>query len=162
MRAIRKVTSGDQLTKQAMRNKNNTYILKLLLNVVTAGIETLIITGNKFLYVCVKEICCLSAESRFEPSINSSLLLKRCDPNQFFNQAVVTRSEIRAVRRVVKQLPVGRLQQCSGASSCMRTRIVMEAHYIGCQHSTPFVLYGPTQYFSVSQYASDVIVAPFT
>jgi hypothetical protein len=46
------------------------------------------------------------------PSINSSLLLKRLDLNQFFRQVVVTRSEIRAVRRVVKQLPVEMLQQC--------------------------------------------------
>jgi hypothetical protein len=53
-RAMRKVTSGEMLTKQATSKKllytNNTYILKLLLNVVTAGIETLFILGNKFLY----------------------------------------------------------------------------------------------------------------
>jgi hypothetical protein len=35
---------------------------------------------------------------------------------------------IRAVRRVVKQLPVEMLQGCSSASSCMRKRIVMEGH----------------------------------
>jgi hypothetical protein len=45
-----------------MRGKNyymqkNTYMLKLLLSVVTAGIEALIVSGNKFLYACVKEVC---------------------------------------------------------------------------------------------------------
>jgi hypothetical protein len=34
----------------------NTHILKLFLKVATAGIEALV-SGNKFLYVCVKEIC---------------------------------------------------------------------------------------------------------
>jgi hypothetical protein len=52
------------------------------------------------------------------------------------------------------------LQQCSSASSCtcVRTRNVMEEHYTVCQHSMSFVLNGPTQLFSVSQYTSDVIV----
>jgi hypothetical protein len=54
---------------------------------------------------------------------------------------VVARSEIRAVRRVVKQLPVEMLLQCSSASSCMRARSGMEEHYTGRQHSTSFVLH---------------------
>jgi hypothetical protein len=65
------------------------------------------------------------------PSINSSLLLKHRDLGQFFmvrKQVVVARSEIRAVSRVVKQLPVEMLQQCLGASNCMWTRSVMEEH----------------------------------
>jgi hypothetical protein len=60
MTAIWKVTSSELLTKQAVRKKLYTkyaYILKLLLNVVTAGIEELVISGNKFLYACVKEVC---------------------------------------------------------------------------------------------------------
>jgi hypothetical protein len=32
------------------------------------------------------------------------------------------------------------LQQHMSASSCMRTRFVMEEHYTGSQHSTPFVV----------------------
>lgn len=32
-------------------------MLKLLLNVVTTGIEALVVSVNKFLYVCVKEVC---------------------------------------------------------------------------------------------------------
>jgi hypothetical protein len=63
-RTIQNVTSGELLTKHAMRKeiilyKKNTYILKLLLNVVTAGIEALVISGNKFLYANVKEVCYL-------------------------------------------------------------------------------------------------------
>jgi hypothetical protein len=53
-------TSYELLTKQEMRKNflytKNICILKLILNVVTAGIEALV-SGNKFLYACVKEIC---------------------------------------------------------------------------------------------------------
>jgi hypothetical protein len=47
-----------------MRKKNllytkNMYILKLLLNIVIAGIGALVVSGNKFLHACVKEACCL-------------------------------------------------------------------------------------------------------
>jgi hypothetical protein len=54
-----------------MRKKNllyarNTYILTLLLNAVIAGIEALVISGNKFLYACVKEVCCMCAQPRFD------------------------------------------------------------------------------------------------
>jgi hypothetical protein len=42
---------------------------------------------------------------------------------------------------------------------CMWMCIVMEEHYTGCQHSTPFVLNGPTQFFfHDSQCTSDIIV----
>jgi hypothetical protein len=61
MRAIQKVTSGELLLKQSMREKSiivyniySIYMLKLLLN---ARIEGLIVVGNKFLYASVKEIC---------------------------------------------------------------------------------------------------------
>jgi hypothetical protein len=49
--AIREVTSGELLTKQAMKKIyiKNTYIFKLLFNVVADGIEALV-SGNKFLY----------------------------------------------------------------------------------------------------------------
>jgi hypothetical protein len=60
MSAIRKVTSGELFIKQAIRKKilytKNMYILMLLLNTVIAGIEALV-SGNKFLYACVKEVC---------------------------------------------------------------------------------------------------------
>jgi hypothetical protein len=50
-RAIRKVTSGELLTKQIMINK-----IKLLLNVIAAGIEALVLSENKFIYARVKEV----------------------------------------------------------------------------------------------------------
>jgi hypothetical protein len=31
-------------------------MLKLILNVVTGGIGALVVTGNKFLYACVKKV----------------------------------------------------------------------------------------------------------
>jgi hypothetical protein len=67
---------------------------------------------------------------------------------QVGNQAVVIWSEIRAVRRVVKQLPVEMLQQYSSVSSFMQTRVVMKKHYTVCQSSTPFVLNGPIPFFN--------------
>jgi hypothetical protein len=47
--------------KKIMLCKKNTYIIKLLLNIVTTGTETLIASGSKFLYACVKEVCRLWA-----------------------------------------------------------------------------------------------------
>jgi hypothetical protein len=41
-----------------MGKQQNRYILKLLLSIVTAGIEALVL-GNKFLYACVKVVYCL-------------------------------------------------------------------------------------------------------
>jgi hypothetical protein len=55
MRDIRNVTSGELLTKQAMKKNimyKNTYKLKLLLNKVTAVTEALVVSGNKF-FVCL-------------------------------------------------------------------------------------------------------------
>jgi hypothetical protein len=59
MRAIWKVTSGELLTKQKCYIQRKKYILKVCLNVVTAGTEALVVSGNKFLYACVTEVCCL-------------------------------------------------------------------------------------------------------
>jgi hypothetical protein len=56
MRDIRKVISSELLTKQAKREKFIIYILKLLLNIVTHGLETLVLE-NKFLCACVREVC---------------------------------------------------------------------------------------------------------
>jgi hypothetical protein len=53
-RAIWKVTSSEQLTKQAIRKQilcTKKYIhTKLLLNIVTTGIEALVVSGTKFQY----------------------------------------------------------------------------------------------------------------
>jgi hypothetical protein len=62
MRAIWKVTSSELLKNQAMRKKicyikKDKYILKQLLNVVTARNEAPVVSGNKFLYACIKKVC---------------------------------------------------------------------------------------------------------
>jgi hypothetical protein len=41
------------------------YVLKLLLNIFTTGIEALV-SENTFLYVCVKEVCCLLTQLCFD------------------------------------------------------------------------------------------------
>jgi hypothetical protein len=61
----------------------NTYIFKLLINVIAARIETLV-SGNEFLYACAKKNLPAVNTAAFSPSINFSLLLKRCDPTPFF------------------------------------------------------------------------------
>jgi hypothetical protein len=59
------------VNKQAMKKeiiiyqKKYMYILKLLLNTVTARSEALV-SGNKFLYACVKEVCHLWAQPHFD------------------------------------------------------------------------------------------------
>jgi hypothetical protein len=130
----------------------NTYIrlFKLLLNLVTFGIEALVLSRNKFLYACVKEVCRLWAQPRFDTFHQLRIIVEalRSQPVlQKGKRVVVAQSEIRTVRRVVKQLPVQMLQQCSSASSSMRTHIDMQEHCIVCQHSMTFVLNGPTQFF---------------
>jgi hypothetical protein len=87
-RAIQKVTSGKLLTRQATIKKlyyiqKNAYILKLLLNIVTARTEALVISGNKFMHACVKKSAACELSHVLTPSICSSLLMKHCDLNQF-------------------------------------------------------------------------------
>jgi hypothetical protein len=77
-------------TRQAMRKRmcyiqTNTYILKLILDVVTVKTEALVISGNKFcMPVSKNSAACEFSHVSSKPSISSSLLLKRSDPNQFF------------------------------------------------------------------------------
>jgi hypothetical protein len=60
------------------------YILKkLLLNAVATGIEALIL-GNKFCMPVSSKSAVCELSQVLTPSINSSLLLKCCDPNQFY------------------------------------------------------------------------------
>jgi hypothetical protein len=98
------------------------------------------------------------------PSINSSLLLKSWQPVLHVGkQVVVAWSEIRAVRRVVKQLPVEMLPQCSSASSwCGRVlswKTTVRIPYV----SIPCLLFWMAlrSLYTVSQYISDVIVVTF-
>jgi hypothetical protein len=64
----------------------NTYIFMLLLNLVTPGIEALVVSGNKFLYAGVEKSAACELSHILTPSINSSLLLKSFDLNRFFRQ----------------------------------------------------------------------------
>jgi hypothetical protein len=62
----------------------NKHIFKLLLNVVTAWIEVLVVSGNKFLYACVKEVCRYWAQPSFDTFpqpliIVKPILRKTCD-----------------------------------------------------------------------------------
>jgi hypothetical protein len=79
------------------------YILKLLHNIVSARIEALFISGNKFLYACVREVCRLGASFRQLITVE---VLQSQPVLQLGKQMVVTWSNIRAIRRVVKLLPV--------------------------------------------------------
>jgi hypothetical protein len=70
--------------KKILLYTKNKYILKLLLNVVTAWIEALVIPGNKFSYACVKEVCCHWSQPRFDTFhqlliIAEPILCKTCD-----------------------------------------------------------------------------------
>jgi hypothetical protein len=90
-------------------------------------------------------------------SINSPLT---CDRNLVGKHVVVARNDIRAVKRVDKQLSAEFLQQCYNASSCMHAYCHRRAN-TGCRHSTFFFfrfLNDQMQSFSVSQYTSNVIV----
>jgi hypothetical protein len=106
--------------------------------------------GNTFLYVCVEEACYLWAQPCSDtfhllPIITEALWATSV--LQVGKQVVVARSEIRSLRRLVKQLQVEILHQCLSASGSMQTYIVIEEHYTGCQHFTPFFLNGPMPFF---------------
>jgi hypothetical protein len=114
---------------------------------VKAEIKALIISGNKFLYASVKGICRLWAQPRFDAFHQLLIFIESLwswPVLQVGKQEVVARSEIMAVRRVVKQLPVEMLQQRSSASSCVRMRTVTEEYYTGCQYFTLFLVFRNT------------------
>jgi hypothetical protein len=54
--------------------RSSTYIIKLLLSIVTAGTEALVIWGNTLLYACVREVCRLWAQPCFD-SFNQLLII---------------------------------------------------------------------------------------
>jgi hypothetical protein len=116
----------------------------LLLNVVTVGTESFVLPrSNTFHYFF-----------NIAEELWSQPVLQVCELE------IVTGSEIWALRKVVKQLPVEMLQQCWIANSCMRKRIVMGEHYTGYQHSTPSFLNGQRSYFSVSTIVSPAALIP--
>jgi hypothetical protein len=52
--------------KKTLRYTENTYILKPLLDIVTAAIEAIIILENKFLFDCLKEVYRLWVHPRLD------------------------------------------------------------------------------------------------
>jgi hypothetical protein len=81
VRTIWKVTSSELLMKK-QQEKNDyiqKYILKLLLSIFTAIIET-VVSASKFYMRMSKKSATCELSSISTPSINS-LLLKCCDPN---------------------------------------------------------------------------------
>jgi hypothetical protein len=135
-RAIWKLTPSELLTKQETRKNYcyyvQKYILKLRLSVITVRIEALVISGNKFLCLCLK---CL-------PPVSLASHLER-------DQGC----------KEVSQLPV--VMQCSKLSSCMQTHIVIGEHYTRCHCSMPFVLDIYTLFFGVPQYTFNTILVPW-
>jgi hypothetical protein len=121
-------------------------ILKLLLNVVTAGIEALV-SGNKFLYGCVKEVCRLWAQTRFDTFHQLPIIVQALWSHPVLQvgiQAVVARSEIRADRS-------GQLKCCSRA----RMRASVCGRALSWRSTTPCVsiprlllwMAGPAHFF---------------
>jgi hypothetical protein len=90
---------------------NRTSILKLLFTIVTAGIDARVVSENKFLYAWVREVCRLWARPLLD-TFHRLIIVEALWSQpvlQVGKQVVVARSEIRTVRRVVKQLPVKKL-----------------------------------------------------
>jgi hypothetical protein len=105
------------------------YILKLLLNEITARTEALVTSGDNFLCACVKEVCCLWAQPCLD-IFRQLLIIVQVLWSQPVLQAgklvVVAQSLIRAVRRVVNQVPAAMLQWCWSAS-----QLHADAHHHG-------------------------------
>jgi hypothetical protein len=147
--AARKVTPGALLTKQEMRKncviyKKCTYLSCFWtppeLRHLYWGISFCKPVSEKSAACELSHVLTLSINLLLFEALWSQSVL------EIGKQVVVAWSEIRALRTVVKQLPVEMLQQCSSASSCLWTLIVTQVHYTGSYYSTPFVLYGPTQF----------------
>jgi hypothetical protein len=89
MRAIQKVTSGELLAKQAMRKKcYYTQKISTYLSYFSIWsppkLRHLPYQGISFCMPVSKKSAACELIHDLTPSINSSLLLKCCDPNQFF------------------------------------------------------------------------------
>jgi hypothetical protein len=81
------------------------YILKILLSIVTDDIKALVVSGLKFLYACVKEVCRSWAEPSFDTFYQLLIIVEVMwsQPGpQVGKQVEVAWSEVRAVKRVVK------------------------------------------------------------
>jgi hypothetical protein len=137
----------------------NTYILKLLLNAVTVEIKTLVVLRNTFLHACVKEVCRMWAQPRFD--IFHQLLITVealwSEPAlQVGKQVVVARREIKWSNN--SQLKCSRSARVR-AAVCRR---VYSWRSNIPDVSIPRLLFWMTlrSFFSVSKYISDVIIVP--
>jgi hypothetical protein len=95
-----------------------------------------------FSYACVKEVWSMWAQSRFDIFHQLLIIAKVLWPQadrQVGKQVAATWSEIRAVKRVVKQLPAEMLQHCSSTSCYISMHIIMEHDYTGV--SIPHLFY---------------------
>jgi hypothetical protein len=108
------------------------------------------VSSAKFWHIPSRQLLIIIEASWFQPVLQAG------------KQAVVARSEIRAVRRVVKQLPVEMLQQYSSASSCTVCRRALSWKSTTPDGSIPRLSFWMIlrRFFSVSQYTCNVIVVP--
>jgi hypothetical protein len=80
---------------------------------------------------------------------------------QVGKQVVVAQSEIRAVGRVIKQLPVEMLQQCLSANSCIGHAVSWRSTTLDVSIPLLLLWMALCGFFSVLQYTSDIIVVPY-
>jgi hypothetical protein len=116
----------------------NTYILKILLNVLTVGIEALVVSWNKFSYACIKAVCCLWAQPHFDT----------------FHQLIIV------------EVLWSQNSQLKWTSSA-RVLAAVCRHALSWRSTTPDVSIphllfwmAPCSSFSILQYTSDVTVVP--
>jgi hypothetical protein len=122
--------------KQWERNsyylQGNMYILKLLLNLVTARTEALAYCGICVVCPCQRSLPPVSSATfyNFHQFLIIVEVLWPQPVLQVGKQVTVPQREIRAVRRVVNQPSAEMLQQCSSVSRCMsiQTHTVIEEH----------------------------------
>jgi hypothetical protein len=109
---LRWAVKKTSIEKKKFIYTKNMYILKLVLSIVTAGIEAIVL-GSKFMYVCVKEVCQLWVKPHCDTFHQLLIVVEALWSQpilQVDEQLLVTWSKIRALRTVVKQLPVEMLQ----------------------------------------------------
>jgi hypothetical protein len=146
MRTIQIVTSGELLTRQAMRKKwlcttKNTYILKLLLNIITVRIEHFSYQGISFCMPLSKSL----------PPLSSAIFWHLPSTRHYCWSTVIPTS---SSSRYTGGSHFERDQRCKESPSWNAPAVLkckqlyaMQEHYIVGQHSTPFVLNGPMQFF---------------
>jgi hypothetical protein len=113
-------------------------MLQLLLNLVSAGIETLLLSGIKFVYACVKEVYRLWDEPCFD-TLHQLLITVE----ELWSQPVLlVFKQVAVARSVVKQLPVEMPQQCSSANAHCHEEVLyrMSAFHAFC-YEWPYAVF---------------------